>query len=426
MNSLKLNYDPNEVAARAAGDIKFVCKNFQNRFSGSQGERDAASFLAQKLGEGTDDVRVEPFKVRPRAYFGWIIFTVTCLLLAFVSYFFSALVSLMFILLGITPYLAEYVFFKRLYDPLFEEGESQNVYAVKHCAGEVKKRIVLVAHYDAGNEWLTKYALGTVMFVIHRALNILGIAYLFAINIARWALVGGIGAGIASGPMLIAGLVGAAFVIPWGATYFFISPNRVTDCASDGLSGATAAIYALNSLKDVQFENTEVCVLLAGSGEVGLRGAMAFAEAHANEFGDETVFAVCNILREKQTLTVNCSELNGFVKSDDELVQTVFDCAKEMGLDCRKHSPLFSNTESGIFSRAGLRSVGLNAVGRDLPEYFRTRNDSYDHISEESIAVGYRLALEFVSRISGEGSFEFAEVGEDSPQPEQSPDGKEQ
>lgn len=409
MKVCKLSVDAFDVASSVADDIKHICKIIDKRYSGTEAEKQAADFLAQRLSEGTEDVRVETFKTYPQAYYGWINFTVTCILLSFAAYFFSALVSILLLIVGIAPYFLEYVLFKRMYDPLFKQAESQNVYAVKHCEGEVKKRIVLVSHYDAGNEWHTKYAFGAALFVIQRALNIIGAAYLLAINIARWALIGGIGAGIAQGDMLYAGLAGIFFVIPWAATYFFISRKKVIDSANDGLSGAVTAAHALIGLKDVQFENTEVCVLLAGSGAVGMRGAMAFMDAHRQDFGEETAFIVSNILREKKCLQVNARELNCFEKSDGDLLELAFKAAKDLGIDCSKHTPLFSNTESGVFSRAGLRSVGINAVSNHMPDYYRTRYDSFDNISEDCIATGLQLAYSLIGRYSDEYRFELAE-----------------
>lgn len=408
MKVCKLSVDPQQVASQVASDIKHICKRCDKRFSGSQGERDSAIYLASKLTECTEDVRTETFDVHPHAYFGWIEFTVTCTLLAFVAYFFSTLVSILLLLAGVIPYFVEYVLFKRMYDPLFKKETSQNVYAVKHCSGEVKKRIVFVAHYDAGNEWHTKYALGNAVFVIQRVLNIAGGFYLLAIDIARHALVGGIGAEIASGEMLYAGLAGIFFVIPWAATYFFLSKKRVIDAANDGLSGALTMVHTLKNIKDVELENTEVGVLLAGSGAVGMRGAMAFADAHKNEFGDETVFIAMNILREKEFFRVNAKEFNGFVKSDPRAVNLAVEAAKAIGINCSRHTPIFSNTESGALSAAGLRSVGINAANRHMPDYYRTRYDSFDNLSEDCIGIGFELLLKFIGNYSEEVDFELA------------------
>ncbi len=403
----KYSLDASKAAANVASEIKHICKHIDKRFSGSEGEKDAAQYLASKLEASASDVRVEQFGVCPRAYFGWSAFCITCLLLSFAAYFFATLVSLLLLILAIVPYFSEYVVFQRMYDPLCKRKTSSNVYAVKHCEGEVKRRIILVGHYDAGNEWHTKHVFGGALFIAQRALNVIGGFYLLALIIARWVLVGGIGAGIASGPMLYAGLVGIIFCMPWIATYFFVDNKRVIDGANDGLSGCMTAVEAFESLKDIPLENTEVGVLLTGSEAVGFRGAMAFADAHAKEFGDETTFVVLNILREKECMTVNRREANGFVGCDKQAYELVKASARDAGLNVRSRMALFANTDSGVLSARGLKSVGINAISDKLPDYYRTRYDTYDNLSEDCLAGGYTLVMKMIENFSGEVNFEF-------------------
>ena len=407
MRLFKLPSHPETVASQVAGDIKHICEHFGARCAGSQGERDAAEFLATKLFKSTDDVRLEHFIVHPRAYLGWIELTASCLLLAFAAYFFSALVSLMLILFGMIPLFAEFLFKKRMCDPLFKQETSENVYAVKHCSGEVKRRIVFVSHYDAGNDLRLKRIFGAAAFGFIVALGIVGAIYLFVINVVRWAFVGGLGAVIADGAMLIAGLVGIIFVIPWGAAYFFVDRKKVTDGANDGLSGAVTAVYALNALKDVELENTEVAVLLEGSGAVGMRGAMAFCDAHKNEFSDETVFVAVDILQGGNNIVVNKGEACGFVKSDARTVEKVRNAAKTAGIECLSRTAIFSSTQSRAFSSAGLKSVGIVAADKQMAKSRHTCKDSRDEISEECIAKGYVLALQLIADCDNV-KFEFA------------------
>ncbi len=407
MRLFKLPSQPESVASQVVGDIKHMCEHFEDRIAGSENERAAAEFSAAKLGEGTDDVRVERFNVHPGAYFGWIEFTASCLMLAFAAYFFSTLISIMLLLVGIVPFFAECVLKKRMCDPLFKQETSENVYAVKHCSGEVKRRIFFVSHYDAGYEWRLKRILVAEAFKSLFLLGIIGAFYLFVIDVVRWALVGGLGAGIADGAMLIAGLVGIIFVIPWGAAYFFLDRKKVTDGANDGLSGAVTSVYAMNALKDVELEHTEVALLLAGSGEAGMRGAMAFLDAHKNEFSDETVFVSFDILHDANNFAVSKSEAGGFVKSDARAVEIAIDAAKSAGIECKSRK-VFSSAQSRVFSSAGLRSVSINAAGKRMSEELHTRNDCRDDLSEECILKGYELALQLIAAYDGDVKFEFS------------------
>ena len=56
--------------------------------------------------------------------------------------------------------------------------------------------------------------------------------------------------------------------------YWFSNTKKVVDGANDNLTACYMAMAALKTLKDegIEFENTEVCVLLTGSEEAGLRG----------------------------------------------------------------------------------------------------------------------------------------------------------
>ena len=407
MRLYKLPSQPESVASQVVGDIKHICEHFENRIAGSESERAAAEFLVAKLGEGINDVRVERFNVHPRAYFGWIDFTASCLMLAFAAYFFSALISIMLFLVGLVPFFAEYVLKNRMCDPLFKKETSENVYAVKHCSGEVRRRIVFVSHYDAGNEWRLKRILGATAFKSLFLLGIIGAFYLLVIDVVRWALVGGLGAGIAYGAMLIAGLVGIVFIIPWGAAYFFLDRKKVTDGANDGLSGAVTSVYALNALKDVELEHTEVALLLAGSGEAGMRGAMAFLDAHKNEFSDETFFVSVDILHDSNNFAVSKSEADGFVKSDAHAIGIALDAAKSAGIECKSRN-VFSSAQSRVFSSAGLRSVSINAASKQMTDGLHTRKDCRDDLSEECISKGYEFALQLIAAYDGDVEFEFS------------------
>ena len=55
-----------------------------------------------------------------------------------------------------------------------------------------------------------------------------------------------------------------------------------------------------------------------------------------------------------------------------------------------------------MFAQAGFKSAGIVAINRKLPDYYYTRYDSYDNLSEECIAECYGLALEIVKRFCAE------------------------
>ncbi len=394
--------EKNRVSKDICEQIKTVCKTYGKRSAGSEGEKQTAAYFAEQLSACADEVKTESFKFAPEAYLGWTVLSVTCSLLAVASYFFSAMLSLMLFVLALVPYVFEYVLYKRMLDPLYAQAESQNVIAVKKSLGETKKRLYFVAHIDASREYTIKYRLGSMVYVLQKLFSVLGVLYFIALSIARWAIVGEFGAGIASGATLWSGLAGLIFLIPFCASYFFVSRKNVTDGANDGLSGCFVALEALRSIKDISFEDVEIGVILVGASCAGLRGSKSWCDVHANDYEDAT-FIVLNAFRELQFLNVGTKDMtwNYGVRSNDEVVKLVLDAANSVGINCSARPNTFGVTDSAAFSQNGLKSASLTAINKKLPDYYHTRYDSYDNLSEECIAESFCLVNAIISKFTG-------------------------
>ena len=125
-------------------EISYIIKNFGKRDSGSKGEKQACEYMADVLKNdcGCEDVKVESFKLHSGAFYGWIFFTMTLLLLAIGMFFVSPIISTVLIIAGFVIFLAEFGTYKQLIDPFFKEKTSHNVTAIKKCTGETKRRII--------------------------------------------------------------------------------------------------------------------------------------------------------------------------------------------------------------------------------------------------------------------------------------------
>jgi len=407
--------DNSKVASEICADVKYVCKTFGNRNAGGEGERAAAEYFAQRLSACANEVKTEQFKLYPNAFMGWIAASVTCVLLGIAAYFFSALVALLLFAVGMIPVLFEYILYKRMLDPLYKQEISSNVTAVKSCSQEPKRRLYFVANVDACFENSVKYRLGGVMQFVIIAAGFLGVAYFSALSIARWAIIGGIGAGIAQGATLYAGAAGLIFAIPLFISYFLKSTKKVVDGANGNLSGCFVATKLLETLKDIETEHTEIGVILTGSGAVGLRGAKVWCETNAEKIDKEnTAFIVLNNLRELSNLNVNSVEMNGFVKNDKDVAELALKAAEALELKCSNRSIPFGATDSAAFSQSGFKSAGIVAIDRKLPDYYQTRYDSYDNMSEECIAKCFELVLKITELYADEPSLHIAPTKEEA------------
>ena len=99
--------------------------------------------------------------------------------------------------------------------------------------------------------------------------------------------------------------------------YFMWDENTITDGANDNLTGCYMGIAILKAMKDqgIELEHTEVGVIISGSEEAGLRGAMAWCEAHKGEFDDVPTWIYSyDTIHESRFLGVNYRDLNGTAK----------------------------------------------------------------------------------------------------------------
>jgi len=394
MDLKKIIESKSKAADYIIDEITHVIKTCGKRDPGSEGEKKSCEYMAKVLEKdcGCEDVKVEGYEVAPRAFYGWIYFTMTFVLLAIAAFFFIPVVSIPLIIAGFAIVLIQFGVYKKLLDPLFKKKTSHNVTAVKKCKGEVKRRIVFNGHPDATWEWPVNYALGGVGFEGHAILAIGGALYYLVISI-MYVVKHGIAPAMPdlADPLVKAGLWGLLFVPFAIGLFFMVNYKRVVDGANDNLTGCYMGIAVLKYLKDegIELENTEVGVILAGSEEIGLRGAKAWVEAHKDEFKDVPTFIYSfDTINDPKYLMANYRDLNGTVKSDAEVADLFYEAAQEVGVPCKKGwiPPLGGAVDAAAFTQGGFRAAGVTGLNHKLERYYHTRLDSYDNMNKDGIA----------------------------------------
>lgn len=385
--------------------IKDIIVNFGKRDPGSEGERQAQEFMAAELQKYSDEVVIEDFKLNPLAFMGWIPITISLILLALVCSFFVPLVSLILIIFAIVPMLAQFVFYKKLIDPLFPEKVSCNVLATKKPKGEVKRRIVFNGHADATWEWTFNHKFGFKGFTTMFFTSILGLVY-FLVYIVFTLATTGLGYRLSSGLPLILGLINIVFLPFWIGMYWFSNTKVIVDGANDNLTACLMSMAIMKTVKEegIEFENTELCALISGSEEAGLRGAKAFAKAHKDDYNDcETIFIPMETLRELDCLTIYNRDLNGLVKNDKQVAALLKKAGRAIGREIPYSTVTVGATDAAAFSQAGLKAACLAALDHNLKDYYHTRRDTYDNLDKECLGVVYEVAMETLNQYDKEG-----------------------
>lgn len=383
-----------EAAKYMIDEITHVIKTCGKRDPGSEGEKKSCEYMAEVLRKdcGCEDVKIEPCEVAPKAFYGWIYFTITFVLISVAAFFFVPVVGIPLIIAGFAIVIIQFGVYKKLLDPLFKKKTSHNVTAIKKCSGEVKRRIIFNGHPDATWEWPVNYALGGVGFEGHAIIVVLGAIFYLVLSI-MYVVKNGITFGMpdTSDPLIKAGLWGLLFVPFMIGLYFMENYHLVVDGANDNLTGCYMGIAVLKYLKDegIELENTEVGVVLTGSEEIGLRGSKAWVEAHKNDFKDVPTFIYAfDTINDPKYLMANYRDLNGTVKSDAELADLFVEAAEAVGVPCQKGwiPPLGGAVDAAAFTQGGFRAAGITGLNHKLERYYHTRLDTYTNMNKDGIA----------------------------------------
>lgn len=394
----ELNADPRPAVSFAIREITHICRDMKKRSPGSEGEREAAEYMANSLEKDCccTDVRVETFKEHPDSFYSYFYFSAVFDTLCAVCFFIRPWLSILFGCSALFLFLFHFVLYWKPIDLFFPRKESVNVTAVKKCAGEVRQRIFLSGHVDASWEFPLNYRFGGVVFEIPGVMATVGVFYYIALS--AFALCG------AGSWIHTAGLCGLLFVPFFLLVAFTYNPCRVVDGANDNLSGCYIGISILRELerRGISLEHTELGVILTGSEEAGLRGAKAWAKAHKDDYKDvPTYIFCCDTIHNPKHLAVNTRDLNSTVKSDPELCDLFLRASEEAGVPCKRTViPLLGgSTDSAAFTQGGFRSVGITGLSHMLEDYYHTRRDSFDHLNEEGLENCIRATTKLIEML---------------------------
>lgn len=385
--------------------IKYVCSNFKNRSAGSISEKKCQKYFKEELSSWADQVDEEAFLLHPKAFKGSLILSsllnIVSIILLWLSLKSNSIILLIMgiavILFSVLLNIAESFFYRRFFDFLFPKATSINIMARRAPKGEIKRRIIFGGHADAAYEmtYVLHGQIKTVLPVL--AGSSLGAAFVLISNIAlliRYIVEGGVSM---DGTWQKIGVIGVACIPFFLAVAFFINWNRIVDGANDNLSACFVAMSVLKEMeeKNIRYENTEVCCLLTGSEEAGLRGALAYAQRHRKELSNiETIFIAIDTMHEVDQLRVFTLGQNGTQKNSNAVGELLMKAGKNCGVEIRNSKLLFGATDAEGFSRYGIRSCAFCGVSLLPRLYYHTRFDTWDNINKDCLQISHEICME--------------------------------
>lgn len=388
-----------------ANGIKHICTNYKNRSAGSKAEMECQKYFKRELSNWADQVDEEIFLLHPKAFMGSIPLSGMLNIVSIIIFWLTlrtgtivlAVVGVVTVLISVLINTTESFLYSRLFDFLFPKSLSRNIMAKRAPTGVVKRRIIFGAHADAAYEmtYTLHGQLRTTLPVLIG--SSIGSAFVLIANAFQFVHSLAVGRLAIDGIWRTIGMIEIAFIPFFIAVVFFTNWSCVVDGANDNLSACYVAMGVLKEMKqnNLRFENTEVCCLITGAEESGLRGSLAYAEQHAEELlRVETIFIALDTMRESDQLKSIIVGQNGLIKNSEAVGELLVEAGENCGKRIRKSRLIFGATDAEGFSRNKIRSCGFCGVNLSPQLYYHTRHDTWTNISEECLQLSLEICLE--------------------------------
>ena len=437
----------NADAGYALHLVTEVCAQVGPGLPGSSQERERAFIFKRELEThlGAENVVVEEFTFAPGGFLSLApgLFMLLAVLLNVsigripgVSPWLTSTAALVFAILSPLVFILEFLLGKEFIDPILRKKQSQNVIGRLRKPGtkNVKRLLILSGHHDSApensclrllsavNRLFTRNGrrdgaeedarlrfLGSVFYFLS-AIFILGFAVMLVMSIIQ--LVGVITANAA---MVRSGTLGwvllifpmlPALLFGWFSIKAGKNGGDVPG-AVDNLSASALAVALCRFLvQNPSFipDDTEIRFISFGSEEAGLRGSRRYLARHLDELKGLDARVLNFEMVAHPEIQILISDVNGTVKNDPEMVESVVAAAARAGVPYKvSFASIGVGTDAAPFSQAGLKAATLIPfkVPQQTVAFYHQRWDTPENLTIESLLNVLKLSIEWV-RCSGE------------------------
>lgn len=380
--------------------IQEFCNKIGPRAPCSSEELAAANLFKEKAKKYCDDVVSETFYTHPGAYKAAFRVPVILYIVSLVLYWITPLLSLFVAILLILILFGEMTLAKQVIDFMFPNKPSQNIISKIKPMNQAKTLVIIGSHIDSNWEFPLIRRLRNkfpIIIGINWTLNTM----LFLLLIAKNIL---ILAGLQSVILPIERIIFMVFIftipIPIVQLFLIIS-NRPVMGANDNLSGMAVCHELLKSLSlpENKPNTVEVWINAYGCEETGSKGSKAFVKTHFAEIKGAKIINIDMIGNKNSPLLIGKSELQGFVKMDEEIVNLLKKSGDNLNIKT-KVTTLIAYTDSLSFCRKHLSSTSLSSTPQSSKEYYyHTRYDVIENMMFENLVNVYRICMDVIKRL---------------------------
>ena len=416
--------------------VEHAAKKIGSRLPGSDGEKEYAAYMGDKLRSiGIEPVR-EEFAVSPRASIGGIPYAgylgLIMSALVYVALHLSAVwygMALASVVCWVWLILSVFLY-KTWFDMFFKQEISQNTYGeLLPPDGKYDYTIILSGHTDTSWCWRhsahaskfkkTKPAMGLVATFAKVGFGVICFLFLTAVSIAMTVISSGVSFGevwalkIANSasfanflfamhflPVVTA--IGCMFVVMWADP----NPRNASRGAMDNATGCALSFAVTKYFHDHPEKMPKNCRIIdfnCGSEEAGLRGSIAFTREHKGEPILENTWNInIDSVADKDFFEVVIKDDWQFCRFDTDLEKMFKDTFNELGIVSKTngciHNPV-GGCDSTPMTKAGMKSVTFAAQDPTLTYYYHTWHDMPERFELETVGDGFDVILGVIDKI---------------------------
>lgn len=369
--------------------VEEIYNSCPSRQGGTEGERKAQELLAEKLERYSDEIKREQFKTHLGSLV--IINKFICILLCIsVILFFFAVgsgsvlfgaVSLCLSLAVFCIFSYKYLFDGKHLDRFSKSAEGQNIYAARYSKNKTANRVVLVSGVDSPLNIRT-FGLKSKSPFILSVCSLSGNTLLFICSMFFLLF----SAPQNSTVFSILSFLCLVFLPFYILSFFLVRQGEETSGISSGLVPSALIVGLLKQFHDnyFRFENTEVCVLIAGCQYSGKDGAYSFCEKHYRLFRDvPTVFIPIEEITTSKKLSVFYKDASG-EKGSSSVASVIGDAADNLNLTLINGRKLFGTGAFKPFTKYNLSACSLGSSKEYISKTV-TNADKLSQINDKAI-----------------------------------------
>jgi hypothetical protein len=312
------------------------------------------------------------------------------------------LISLIVAITSLLILILQFFLYLPLLDKLYPKKKATNVYGILEPKGEVKRQVIISGHHDSAhvfNFFIHQPKLynlrttGSIFFVI--LLILLSTLLVFIKDVPILSLSINI-------------LLSLSFLLV-GQMWFF-SSKKVAPGAGDNMIATSIALtigkyFKSLSSQDKGLKNTRLILMSFDAEEEGLRGARAYAKKH-KEFLNEIKTYMLNMdcLYDEKELFFLTSDLNDFVKLDENLANDLKDVASSLNIETKTQRLAFltGGTDAAELAKVGVSAttiIGMPWSNSKRSNVYHTPNDILDNVSPKATKDTLEIFIKYITNL---------------------------